>query len=126
MSKIAKNFEEFIQNLNDELDAVSQKYPNGEGENYDCGLEKLKIFTRYTTALINSRSYSDDNVRTESTPNRFMCADGNAKIQNDLNAVRNGLDRSNQVEEQAVESLLKGIDSKNSPPSPQFEFKKLP
>lgn len=95
MSEITQSFEKFIQNLNDELGAISQKYPKNEEANDD------------------SRWHSPDDVRTESTLNRLLCTDGNAKIQNNLNAVRNCLGNRIQVEQQAIESLSEGKEFKN-------------
>lgn len=95
-----ENFEEPERNLNDKLDAVSQKNPKDGEENDSCAnyLEESHIFPQYTMV-----------------PNRFS-TNGYAKIRNDLSAVRDCLGNRMQVEEQAVKSLLEG-----KVPSLQFE-----
>lgn len=111
MSENLQNFEDFIKNLNDDLDTVDEKYPD-EQESDNCAkcLEKLNIYTRYTMALINSNSR--DNVESQQSIPSPLCTDGNPKIQDDLNVVRNVLDNRIQLEEQAIDSLLEGKNRK--------------
>lgn len=114
MSEHLQNFEDFIKNLNDDLDTVDEKYPD-EQESDNCAkcLEKLNIYTRYTMALINSKCYhSRDNVESQQSIPSPLCTDGNPKIQDDLNVVRNVLDNRIQLEEQAIDSLLEGKNRK--------------
>lgn len=108
MSKNVENFEEFLKNLNEELEAVCQQHPNDDGENDDCAdfSDKLNIFSRYMMELIDSGLCDD--VEIESTPSQSMCTDGNTKIQSDLNKVRICLENHIQLADHAIDSLLEG------------------
>lgn len=111
-----QNFGDFVQSLNDELHTVDQKYSD-DGENANCAKcwEKLNIYARYTTNLINNgRYYSRDISENESIPSRSLCSDGNTNIQANMNAVRSCLHNRIQMEDQAIDSLLQGKHKKNS------------
>lgn len=97
----------FIENLNIELDAVNQKYPDdAESENSAKCLEKLNIYTRCTMNLINTgRNYTEKFEYEQYTDN---LDDGNAKTQNDLNVVHNCWDNRIKMVEQAISSILEG------------------
>lgn len=103
-----QNFKDFVKNLNDELSGIDQKYPDAnESDNCAKGLEKLNVYTRFTTDLINSGlcyalEYSENGT----------IAIENLQSQNALNDVRNVLNNRIEMEEQAIDSLLKGKDEK--------------
>lgn len=102
-----QNFEDFIKNLNDELYSIDQKYSN-ETDNENCTkcLEKLTVYTRCTTHLLNNcygRHSSQSAGEIESVPRR-----SNANIHDDMNLVRTRLEHRIQMDEQAIDSLSQG------------------
>lgn len=104
-------FEDYIENLNKELDVVDQKYPDdGESDNCAKCLEKLNVYTRYTMGLINNGWHYLGKLGYEniSNFNVSLCTDVPAAIQVDFKVVRDSFENPNQLKEQAIDSLLKG------------------
>lgn len=92
-----QNFEISVKNLNDELTCIDQKYPNrDESDNCAKCMEKLNVYTRFTTDLINnslcqSPDLSENENDSEESPSQ------NAS---DVATI--------QMQERAIDSLIQG------------------
>lgn len=101
--------ENIVKNFQDELDSIDEKYQDDtESENCAKCLEKLNIYTRFVADLINLHGDLDD-VSISST-----LEETNAKIQYDLNVVRDCLDNRKEIEKHAIDSLSEGMMNKKN------------
>lgn len=107
--------ENIVKNFQDELDSIDEKYQDDtESENCAKCLEKLNIYTRFVADLIDRGLFHNlhgdlDDVSISST-----LEETNAKIQYDLNVVRDCLDNRKEIEKHAIDSLSEGMMNKKN------------
>lgn len=108
--KMSENLqqENIMKKLQDELDGVDEKYL-GDSESENCAkcVEKLNIYTQFISDSFNGGlhfHHDSDDV--------LMCSaleETNAKVQHDLNTIRECFDSRKEFETQAMDSLSEGM-----------------
>lgn len=99
--KMSENLqqEKIIKDLQDALDSIDEKYHDDTGNCEKC-IEKLNVYTRFVTDLCDKGVCSHYQQDLEATT---------AKVQHDLNTVRDCLGSRKEIEKQAIESLSEGM-----------------
>lgn len=90
-----------MKNLQEELECIDKKYPYDTEDCANC-MEKLTVYTRFIADLSNKELclHFQQNLDIQTT---------NARVQHDLNTVRDCLDGRKEIEKQAIESLSDGM-----------------
>lgn len=115
---MSENLEQsnIIKKFQDELDRIDQKYPEDTDiDNCAKCFEKLSAYTRFTMDLIDSgRHYHfhDHPKMVSDETVSIKLEETKAKIQLDLNVVRDSLGNQEEIEKQANDSILEGKHKK--------------